>query len=164
MAKDKELEKKSETKPATSPRATTPWEQMERFMDELVPGRWMHRWGAPAWGELMAGMQAPTPSVDVIDRDDEVVVKAEIPGVRKEDVEISVTDNTLTLTGKSQHEEKEEKENFYRREIRRGEFSRTVTLPASVDTEQAKARFEDGLLVVNMPKLTKTSRKRVEIA
>mgnify|MGYP001812721782 CR=1 FL=1 len=84
--------------------------------------------------------------------------------MRKEDVEISVTDNTLTLTGKSQHEEKEEKENFYRREIRRGEFSRTVTLPASVDTEQAKARFEDGLLVVNMPKLTKTSRKRVEIA
>jgi HSP20 family protein len=161
MAKD--IEKKAEKKPASN-WAMTPWGQMERFMDEFVPGRWMHRWGAPDWGDLLTGVQAPTPSIDVIDRDDAVVVKAEIPGVRKEDVEVSVTDNTLTLVGKTQHEEKEEREHFHRREIRRGEFSRTITLPAAVDTEQAGAKFEDGVLVVTLPKVNKTSRKRVDIA
>jgi HSP20 family protein len=159
----KNVERKTEKTPATTS-GITPWEQMERLMDEFLPGRWMHRWGAPAWDDLMPGMRAPSPSVDVLDRDDEVVVKAEIPGVRKEDVELSVTDNTLTISGETQHEEKEEKENYSRREIRRGAFSRTVTLPAAVDTDKATAKFEDGMLVVSMPKLTKTSRKRVEIA
>lgn len=159
----KNVERKAEKTPATTG-GITPWEQMERVMDEFLPGRWMHRWGAPAWDDLMSGMRAPSPSVDVIDRDDEVVVKAEIPGVRKEDVELSVTDNTLTISGETRHEEKEEKENYSRREIRRGAFSRTVTLPAAVDTDKATAKFEDGMLVVSMPKLTKTSRKRVEIA
>jgi HSP20 family protein len=159
----KNVERKAEKTPTTTG-GITPWEQMERVMDEFLPGRWMHRWGAPAWDDLMSGMRAPSPSIDVIDRDDEVVVKAEIPGVRKEDVELSVTDNTLTISGETQHEEKEEKENYSRREIRRGAFSRTVTLPAAVDTDKATAKFEDGMLVVSMPKLTKTSRKRVEIA
>jgi HSP20 family protein len=159
----KNVERKTEKTPATAS-GITPWEQMERLMDEFLPGRWMHRWGAPAWDDLMPGMWAPSPSVDVLDRDDEVVVKAEIPGVRKEDVELSVTDNTLTISGETQHEEKEEKENYSRREIRRGAFSRTVTLPAAVDTDKATAKFEDGMLVVSMPKVTKTSRKRVEIA
>ncbi|MGD9298543.1 Hsp20/alpha crystallin family protein [Thiohalocapsa sp.] len=159
----KNVERKTEKTPATTS-GITPWEQMERLMDEFLPGRWMHRWGAPAWDDLMPGMRAPSPSVDVLDRDDEVVVKAEIPGVRKEDVELSVTDNTLTISGETQHEEKEEKENYSRREIRRGAFSRTVTLPAAVDTDKATAKFEDGMLVVSMPKVTKTSRKRVEIA
>jgi HSP20 family protein len=159
----KNVERKTEKTPATTS-GITPWEQMERLMDEFLPGRWMHRWGAPAWDDLMPGMRAPSPSVDVLDRDDEVVVKAEIPGVRKEDVELSVTDNTLTISGETQHEEKEEKEDYSRREIRRGAFSRTVTLPAAVDTDKATAKFEDGMLVVSMPKVTKTSRKRVEIA
>jgi HSP20 family protein len=159
----KNVERKTEKTPATTS-GITPWEQMERLMDEFLPGRWMHRWGAPAWDDLMPGMRAQSPSVDVLDRDDEVVVKAEIPGVRKEDVELSVTDNTLTISGETQHEEKEEKENYSRREIRRGAFSRTVTLPAAVDTDKATAKFEDGMLVVSMPKVTKTSRKRVEIA
>jgi HSP20 family protein len=159
----KNVERKTEKTPATTS-GITPWEQMERLMDEFLPGRWMHRWGAPAWDDLMPGMRAPSPSVDVLDRDDEVVVKAEIPGVRKEDVELSVTDNTLTISGETQHEEKEEKENYSRREIRRGAFSRTVTLPAAVDTDKATAKFEDGMLVVSMPKVTRTSRKRVEIA
>jgi HSP20 family protein len=159
----KNVERKTEKTPATTS-GITPWEQMERLMDEFLPGRWMHRWGAPAWDDLMPGMRAPSPSVDVLDRDDEVVVKAEIPGVRKEDVELSVTDNTLTISGETQHEEKEEEENYSRREIRRGAFSRTVTLPAAVDTDKATAKFEDGMLVVSMPKVTKTSRKRVEIA
>ncbi len=164
MAKDKDLEQKPKTKPASAARGMKPWEQWERFMDEFVPGRLMHRWGAPDWADLWAGMQPAMPSVDVIDRDEEVVVKAEIPGVRKEDVDISVTDRTLTLSGKTQQEETEEKEHFHRREIQRGEFSRTLTLPAAVDADRATAQFEDGMLVVTLPKVTKTARKRVEIA
>ncbi|WP_295884413.1 Hsp20/alpha crystallin family protein [uncultured Thiohalocapsa sp.] len=162
MAKD--IEQTTESKPAATPRAMTPWEQMERFMDDLMPGRWMQRWGGPAWADLLEGLQAPAPSVDVIDRDDAVVVKAEIPGVRKEDVEISLTENTLTLRGESRHEDKQDEGSFHRREIRRGAFSRVITLPAAVDTDKATAKFEDGMLVVSMPKVTKTSRKRVEIA
>lgn len=163
MSKDKGSEKKAEAKSAAM-QIAGPWEQMEHLMDEFVPARWMQRWGVPDWGERFVGIQAQVPHVDVIDRDDEVLVKAEIPGVRKEDVELSVTDTTLTVAGKTQHEEKESRENFYRREIRRGEFSRTVALPAAVDTEKASAKFEDGMLMVSLPKVTKTARKRLEIA
>lgn len=103
------------------------------------------------------------PSVDVIDRDDEVVVRAEVPGFRKEDIEISVSGDLLTLSGATSREEKEERGTYYRAEITRGAFSRTLMLPAEVDDSKAKATMRDGLLELRLPKVERSRRRTITI-
>ena len=105
------------------------------------------------------------PRVDVIDRDEEVLVRAEVPGVNKKDLEISVSENTVTINGKTSHEEKEEKDNYYRCEVSRGAFTRTVVLPADVDADKAKTKttFTDGILELTLPKVTKSKRHTIKL-
>ena len=112
---------------------------------------------------MSAPFEGKTPKVDVIDRDNEVVVKAELPGVDKKDLDISVTRNSVTIKGSTSHEEKEEKGNVYRREISRGSYSRTLSLPAEVKEEQAKAKFKDGILELTMPKVEKSKRRSIKV-
>jgi HSP20 family protein len=103
------------------------------------------------------------PKLDVIDRDNEVVVKAEVPGVKKEDLEISVTGDLFTIKGQTRREEKEEKGDYYRSEVSQGSFSRTVTLPATVDEAGAKAQLKDGMLEVTLPKTEKSKKRAIKI-
>ena len=86
------------------------------------------------------------PKLDIIERDDEVVVRAEVAGVDKKDLEVSVTDNSVTIRGSTKEEHKEEKGDYFRSEITRGEFSRTAALPCDVDGDKARANFTDGIL------------------
>jgi HSP20 family protein len=92
-----------------------------------------------------------------------VVVRAEVPGVEKDDLDISVSDNTVTIKGETRREEKEEKGDYYRSEISRGTFTRTVMLPGVVATDKAKAKFKDGVLELKLPKVEKTKRRTVKI-
>ena len=111
----------------------------------------------------MKAFEGKTPSVDVIEKDDEVIVKAELPGVDKKDLDISVTNNTVTIKGSTSHEEKEEKGDYYRSEISRGSYSRTLSLPAEVDEEKTKAKFKNGILKLTLPKLKKSKRHNVKV-
>lgn len=139
----------------------TPFEEMDRMFERMFPRGWMRpfRW---EWPEL-PGFEARIPRVDVIDRDSDILLRAEIPGVRKEDLDISVSDDSVTIKGSTAFEEKEERENFLRREITRGAFSRTVGLPATVDTEQAKAQFKEGMLELTLPKVEKAKRRKITV-
>jgi HSP20 family protein len=103
------------------------------------------------------------PKVDVVDRENEIVVKAEVPGVEKKDLDISVSDNSVTIKGSTRREEKEEKGDYDRREISVGSFSRTVALPAEVDGNKAKANFKDGVLELTIPKAEKAKRHSVKL-
>ena len=98
------------------------------------------------------------PSVDVIDGDTQIVARAEVPGVDKEDLEVSVSDRSLTIKGQTRFEEEKTEGDIHRREIRTGAFTRTVTLPDAVDGRKTKATYKDGVLELKMPKL-KPSRK-----
>ena len=143
-----------------------PFEEMDRMFANLFPRGWLlpFAWEhAPMTG---AGMipEAPLPRVDVIERDSEVLVRAEAPGVRKDDLEVSITGNTVTIKGQTAHEEKEEKGEYYRCEISRGAFSRTITLPAEVDAEKAAAEFHDGVLEIRLPKMEHTKRRLLKVA
>src|SRR5207245_11547943 len=91
-----------------------------------------------------------TPAVDLSETDNEVVVKASLPGVKAEDVDISVNDGILTVKGEKKYDDKTEGENFYRREIRYGAFSRSIPLPAAVDEDTAAAAVADGGLRVTL--------------
>jgi HSP20 family protein len=103
-------------------------------------------------------------SVDVIVRDDEVLVRAELPGYKKEEIEISVSDSSLTLKGETKSEETEEKGDYYRCEISRGAFSRVIALPAEVDDSKAKASMKDGVLELTLPKREKSKRHAISIS
>ncbi|MFO8079244.1 MAG: Hsp20/alpha crystallin family protein [Armatimonadota bacterium] len=92
------------------------------------------------------------PAVDVYETDDEVVVKAQLPGVKKEDVNVSIQDNTLTIRAETRREEEVEDEGYFRRELRYGTYARRLPLPAMVDEEQVAAKMEDGVLEVRAQK------------
>jgi HSP20 family protein len=163
--------KKAEQVPvreAVPMRAMSPFDEMEDYMARLFEGFFPRGWMRPVrWEHPMMRdfprFEMKTPSVDIIDRDNDILVKAEIPGVKKEDLDVSVDENSLTISGKTSHEEKVEKGNYYRSEIRRGSFVRTVALPRSVDGTKAAATFKDGILELTIPKLEKSKRISVKV-
>jgi HSP20 family protein len=103
------------------------------------------------------------PSCDIYETETEIVVKAEIPGVKKEDVKLSMQDNVLTLSGERKFEEETKKENYVRVERGYGSFTRSFTLPPFVDAKKISAEFKDGLLEVKLPKSEEAKSKEVEI-
>ena len=134
-------------------------------MESLVPRAWFpqlrREW--PDLGMLGTRFDLRSPRVDVVDQEDMIVVDAEIPGVDKDNLDITVSDNTVTIKGESRHEEKKEEGEYFRSEITRGEFSRTVALPADVDASKAQATFENGMLKMRLPKKQKAKRIKVEV-
>lgn len=167
-------EKKQEVSPAkaggeiqraTPVRAISPFEEMDRLFEGFFPRGWMRPFhlDRPGWGELALPFEGKMPRLDVIERDTEVVVRAEVPGVEKKDLDVTVTDNAVTIKGQTSHETKEEKGDYRRCEISRGAFTRTVALPADVDGSKAKAVFKDGVLELTMPKVEKTKRHSIKL-
>jgi len=164
------MERQTETKQGTQVQKAMPapevslYEEMDRLFDDFFSGSWPRPWRLPRSTRSMGRtLASQLPRVDVIDRDGEVVVKAEVPGVDKKDLDISLTEDSVTINGSSRHEQKEEKGDYYRCEIYRGEFSRTVALPAAVDTAKAKASFKDGVLELVITKLEARTRCAIKI-
>jgi HSP20 family protein len=159
-----EKERGQMQKAAMPSRALSPFEEMEDMMDRMLGGFFPRPWlSRPRWAELPALFEGKWPHVDVVDREDEVVVRAELPGVEKKDLDVSMGDNTVTIKAATKHEEKEEKGDYYRCEISRGAYTRTVGLPAEVDASKAKAKFKDGLLELTLPKLEKSKRRTITV-
>lgn len=92
------------------------------------------------------------PSIDVYETGDEVVVKAELPGIAPEDIDLRVTEEAVSLKGEMRQDQEERREGFYRRERRLGSFYRVVPLPAPVEPQKARATFRHGVLEVRAPK------------
>lgn len=104
--------------------------------------------------------------IDVYQTEDEVIVKASAPGFKPEDIQISVTDDTLTLRGEISQEREEKDENgsqYYIRELRFGSFSRSIRLPNPVDVDKAKAEFENGVLTLTLPKAEGAKPKTITV-
>jgi HSP20 family protein len=157
MAKGKDIE----VSKGTLERMPRPLADIDRLFDEFFGRRWMRPFesGHRPFGTMLSS----GPKVDVIDRDNELVVRAEMPGFRKEDVEIAVSGNLLTLKGESRTEEKEEEGDYYYSEISHEAFTRTLELPARVEEQKAKAAMKDGVLEVTLPKVEKSKRRNIAI-
>lgn len=142
-------------------------EQMfERMYDRFFGRRWpsLTRWPEfPAMGDLFKEMGVRLPSLDVVDRENEILVRAEIPGIDKKDIDISMTENLLTIKGQTSTEKKEEKGDYHRREISSSSFARSVTLPGAVDSSKANATLKDGVLEITLPKLESSKRRNIEV-
>jgi HSP20 family protein len=102
-------------------------------------------------------------SVDMYETDDDLVISAELPGLKPEDVDISLTDSRLTIKGEFQTEDEGERGNVRYQERRYGKFERSFTLPTGIDTEAIEAEFEDGVLKVTLPKPEETKPKQIAI-
>lgn len=157
--------KEGELQASELSRPPTPFEEMERWFGDVFPRGWTRpfRGDWPSWEQMASAFEGRMPKVDVIDRDDEVVVRAEVPGVEKERLDVSVSDNAVTIKGETKREHKEEKGDYYRREMSRGAFTRTVSLPANVNADEAKANFKDGVLELSLPKVEKAKRRSIKI-
>lgn len=144
--------------------ARDPFREMDRMFDRLIGHPFAGRWMRP-WGEWMHGFEEEmhVPRVDVIDREDEVLIRAEVPGVAKDDLDISMSDDSLTLRGSVEHEEHREEEDYVVQETRHGAFSRTIPLPAYVDQTKVKARYNDGIVELTLPKTERSKRRKIEI-
>lgn len=103
------------------------------------------------------------PAVDVKETDEALTLSAELPGIKKEDVEVSIENHVLTLSGERKFEKDVQKENFHRIERAYGSFSRSFTLPTNVKTDKVEARFEDGLLIITLGKAEEAKPRKVEI-
>ena len=104
-----------------------------------------------------------TPRVDLIDREEEILVRAEIPGVDKKDLEVDLTDRQLRIKGVHRREETKEEGELICSEIAHGAFSRTVRLPAELDVDNTNAEFKDGILEIHLPKTHKTERRQIKV-
>ncbi len=132
--------------------------EMEKLFEDFEPfgrGRWL-----PGITESYDGI---VPNVDVLDKKNEIVVKAQLPGVEKDKVDLTITNEAVTIKGEISKEEEEEKENHYFSECTYGSFLRTIPLPAEIDISRAKAEFKNGVLKVKLPKLKEAKSKEVKL-
>lgn len=131
---------------------------MDRLFEEFFSpiARRRRGWLKPEMGVIV-------PNIEMYDRKNEIVVKAELPGVAKEDIDLTITKDSLTLKGETKKEEEIKEENYYAAEISYGSFTRTIALPAEVDSEKAKASFKNGVLEVVLPKREEAKPKEIKI-
>ena len=134
-------------------------EEMEKRFDQLA--------GRPAlasiWGRLPGEQGSWVPALDVFEKDNKLIVKAEIPGIKPEDINVSVEGDTLTIRGEKKTESEVKEENYYHSERSYGSFLRSVTLPSTVDAGKIEADYEDGVLQVSLLKKPDVKVKKIEI-
>ena len=139
----------------------SPFERMDEMFDEFF----RRPLGRPLLSRFPRIMEeiAPSPSVDIFEEKDDIVLKTELPGMTKDDIEINLTDDMITLSGEKKHEEKIEEKNYYRHECSYGSFKRSFKLPVEVQSNKAKASFKNGVLEVRIPKTEEAKKKAVKI-
>ena len=117
------------------------------------------------WRGLLEGRRQESwlPAVDVFDTKEAVVLKAELAGMKPEEIEIEVEDNVLTIKGERRFEEKVDEERYYRVERRFGSFQRSLALPQGVRADEIDAAYDDGILTVTVPKAEEEKPKKIEV-
>lgn len=129
-------------------------DRINRLFEDAVPA---------AEGREDVGLFEWRPMVDTYEKDDAIMIKAELPGVKKDDISIDVNNGVLSIKGERKHEEDVNEDNYYRKERFYGKFQRAFTLPDNADPDKIEAGFKDGVLEVKVPKTEQSKGKKVEI-
>lgn len=163
MAEKNEKKQKGEVEvvPVGSRWGLAPFDEMERWFDDffrrpLLTSSWLPRLRFPEVGDI-------SPSVDIYEDKNDVVIKAEIPGMKKEDISVSISDEIMTISGEKKAEENIEKKNYHRIERTFGSFTRRLRLPPGVQEDKVKAVFKDGVLEVRLPKTEAAKQKAKQV-
>ena len=135
-------------------------EEMERRFEDIF-GRSL----IPAlWRRLQPEGRAWAPAIEVFEKEDRYVVKAELPGTKQEDIDVSITGDTLTIKGEKKAEVEVKEENYICRESSYGSFHRSISLPSNIDPQRIDANFEDGVLEISLPKAVEVKAKKVSVS
>ena len=137
-----------------------PFRELRTLQDE-VNRVFSSSFGRSGESGMMRG--AWNPSVDIFENKDQIVLEAELPGLKPEDVNISIENNVLTIHGERKFEKKDEEDNFHRVERSYGSFTRSFTLPPTVSSENVDATFDNGILRLSLAKREEAKPRRIEI-
>jgi HSP20 family protein len=156
-----------------TPSAWQPFESLrgdiEQIFDQFTRGFGVPMMGRrqldlePSWRVQTSSDLSP-PAIDVVEKEKEYQIAAELPGLDEKDVEISVADDVLTISGEKKEEKEETADNYYLSERRYGSFQRSFQLPAGVDSDKIAATFQKGVLTVTVPKAPEAQHKTKKIA
>jgi len=138
--------------------------RFDPFRDLTTLREEMNRLFTRTLGEGSGGGSTWTPAVDIFDRADAIVLRAELPGLSAEDIDIEVDDSVLTLRGERRFEDTVEEGRYYRLERAYGHFQRSVTLPQGVKADEISATFDQGVLTVRVPKADEVKPRKITVA
>lgn len=143
---------------ANMPRGLMPWRPfgLSRFFDEDFDEELMS--DIPLIRTTMS-----VPAINVYEKGNNVMVEAQLPGINADDVKIEVADDHVALSGERKEEKEEKEKNYYRKEVSYGSFSRVIPLPVKVNSDQAEATHENGMLKITLPKIENKKRKTIEV-
>lgn len=141
---------------------TRPIQDLFSIHNEM--GRLFDHWYRPARYRTEGENLDWLPVVDILEAKEHVEIRAEIPGLSEKDVQVSVTDDVLTLKGEKKHKSEENDQKYHRVERSYGRFQRSFTLPANLNPEDIKAKFTNGVLTVSIPKVKEVQPKEVQIS
>lgn len=143
-----------------------PWSPFRALeeMERPFEGGFGSSWFPTALRRLPFEEREWLPAIEVFDKEDKLVVKAELPGMKEEDIDISVVGDTLTIRGERKAESEVREEDYYYCERSYGSFSRSMSLPSHVDAGKIEASYEDGILEVALPKTVEVKPKKIEIS
>lgn len=158
-ATEKEIKKSAELLPAAASGSLFSISELDNFFDDFLLRKWprLLDWNFPA------GFEKGVPKVDILDRDTEIEVQAALPGISKDNLDVTINNQTITIRASAEQASKADEGRYFRREISRGEFQRSISLPVNVDGDNATASFKDGVLKVIIPKTEQSKRKTIEI-
>lgn len=141
------------------------WEPMREMLSlrEAMDKLFEESFVGPQLQSLWSAGDSASLTLDLYETDDALVVTAPVPGIKPEDVDITITGNALAIKGETKAEEREEKGNYIRREVRYGAFQRTMELPVDVQADKAEALFENGMLKLTLPKAEQAKPKSIKI-
>lgn len=144
---------------STRPFELAPWRALDELQDRLR--RWAFGEFVPpsALGEMIAW----TPAVEMAETDDKLLLSVELPGMKRDDVQVTLDDGVLTIRGEKKEEQEKKEKRYHLWERRYGTFERSFTLPRSVDPQGIKAKFEDGVLKIEMPKSRQARGQRINV-
>jgi HSP20 family protein len=158
--------KQGTTLSQTRAKPVSPFEDFERPFEHLFPQNWFKglRSEWPTWQPNLNTLYNNFPRVDIVERDKEIIIRAELAGVDKKDIDVSINDSTVTIKGSTKKEVTEENDDYYRCELTQGNFSRTLTLPCEVKADECVATFKNGILELKAPKTAANKRRHVDIS
>lgn len=156
-------EKEKETREVTPWRPFSDLTRMEREAERMFGDFFRRPILGLTWPEPFRDIGIREPAIEVYEEKDDVVIKAEVPGMKKEDLDINISGSLLTIKGEKKQEEEVKKKGYYYSERSYGSFLRTVDLPKEVQVDKARAAFKDGVLEVRLPKTEEAKRKEVKI-
>ena len=138
-------------------------EQIEHWLHEAMPPWHPFRRTQMDWSAFESAFEGKMLKADIIDREKEVLVRAELPGVNKDDIDITVEGQRITIKASTRVEDKKEDGDYFRHEISSGDYRRSFVLPTKVESDKAKTTFKDGVMELTLPKSEPSNRQKIKV-